>query len=572
MAHDVFISHSSANKATADAICHALEQKGIRCWIAPRDILAGSQYGEQITKGIRNCKMFLLVFSDEVNHSPAVQKELERAILGYKKIVVPFRIEDVPMNDNIEYFLGDVHWIDAYPNDTVFENLTSAISRILGKDEGKPKKTEDPGKSDVEGDDKEDEPPHPPPPSQKRKLILCIAIGLLLLFVALIVWQFAGVERIVEHPTPDITDYITIRDTQYSTSLTELKLIGMGLTDDEIEPLQYMVNLKYLFLWNNQISDLTPLEGLTNLTELRLCGNQITDITPLSGLINLDTLSLGSNYIIDLMPLANLTNPVSLDLRGNWIYDWSPVEHLVHVYGRPRHVLEQALLDFELPPWIPLEYLEGHWYSVAVDGSAFIISFLPGGIGIFIDLGSEDSEGYDAALGFYWEILDRTITFFYPLAPSFDRTAHILLYGNNRLEIGPQTFTRVLDDVGICDDWIFEAAPELVGTWILTDKVLEPLSEEMGLTTYDVDLFHSVFGEEITFMPNEFGTIPPEEIGEAHVFFTWHAFTYMDIGLMLVMFYYDYYDFNVRGFLFTIDNSILIVYDRDGSVLTYTRQ
>ena len=132
MAHDVFISHSSANKATADAICHSLEASGVRCWIAPRDIQPGAQYGKQITRGIRECLVFLLVFSDEVNHSLAVQKELERAALGYRKIIIPFRIEDVPMNDNIEFFLGDVHWIDAYPNDSVFSNLIVAVKQSLG--------------------------------------------------------------------------------------------------------------------------------------------------------------------------------------------------------------------------------------------------------------------------------------------------------------------------------------------------------------------------------------------------------------------------------------------------------
>ncbi len=39
MAHDVFISHSAKDKATADAVCAVLEAEGIRCWIAPRDVL-----------------------------------------------------------------------------------------------------------------------------------------------------------------------------------------------------------------------------------------------------------------------------------------------------------------------------------------------------------------------------------------------------------------------------------------------------------------------------------------------------------------------------------------------------
>jgi len=131
MAHDVFISHSSVNKKAADAICHALEQNGVKCWIAPRDIPPGANYGSAIIKGIKNCKVFLLVFSKEANMSTAVAKEVERAALGYKKTIIPFRIEDVAMNENLEFFLTDVHWLDAYPNDTVFDNLVNAVKNIL---------------------------------------------------------------------------------------------------------------------------------------------------------------------------------------------------------------------------------------------------------------------------------------------------------------------------------------------------------------------------------------------------------------------------------------------------------
>jgi hypothetical protein len=58
MAHDVFISHSSVNKKAADAICHALEQNGVKCWIAPRDIPPGANYGGEIIKGIKNWAAF----------------------------------------------------------------------------------------------------------------------------------------------------------------------------------------------------------------------------------------------------------------------------------------------------------------------------------------------------------------------------------------------------------------------------------------------------------------------------------------------------------------------------------
>ena len=48
VAHDVFISYSSKDKPAADAACAILELKGIRCWIAPRDIVPGTDWGELI--------------------------------------------------------------------------------------------------------------------------------------------------------------------------------------------------------------------------------------------------------------------------------------------------------------------------------------------------------------------------------------------------------------------------------------------------------------------------------------------------------------------------------------------
>ena len=59
MAHDVFISYSSKDKPTADAACAVLEAKGIRCWIAPRDITPGADWGEAIVDGINGARTIL---------------------------------------------------------------------------------------------------------------------------------------------------------------------------------------------------------------------------------------------------------------------------------------------------------------------------------------------------------------------------------------------------------------------------------------------------------------------------------------------------------------------------------
>src|SRR4051794_5093924 len=61
--YDIFISYSSKDKAIADACCAVLEAKDLRCWIAPRDILAGQEWSESIVLGIEQSRLFVLVFS-----------------------------------------------------------------------------------------------------------------------------------------------------------------------------------------------------------------------------------------------------------------------------------------------------------------------------------------------------------------------------------------------------------------------------------------------------------------------------------------------------------------------------
>jgi hypothetical protein len=78
MSHDVFISHSSADKRAADAACNLLEARGIRCWIAPRDIRLRSNWGESNITAIEQTRIMLLLLSKQANNSPQIRREVER--------------------------------------------------------------------------------------------------------------------------------------------------------------------------------------------------------------------------------------------------------------------------------------------------------------------------------------------------------------------------------------------------------------------------------------------------------------------------------------------------------------
>ena len=133
MTRDVFISHSSSDRAAAEAVLSALERAGHSCWIAPRDIVPGQEYGEAIVDAIRASRIFLLVLSASSVDSPQVRRETERAANADLPII-PFRIEDVQPSRSLEYFISSAHWLDAFapPLEPHLDYLATVVGRLLG--------------------------------------------------------------------------------------------------------------------------------------------------------------------------------------------------------------------------------------------------------------------------------------------------------------------------------------------------------------------------------------------------------------------------------------------------------
>jgi hypothetical protein len=141
MAYDIFLSHSHVDKRYADAICHCLENAGMRCWMAPRDIRASEDWAEAIINGMDQCRILLLVFSSSSNNSPQVRREVERAV-NKGLTILPFRIEAVPPSKSLEYFISTQHWLDAFDRDldACLAELLHSVNAVLG-----PRRTDDAG-------------------------------------------------------------------------------------------------------------------------------------------------------------------------------------------------------------------------------------------------------------------------------------------------------------------------------------------------------------------------------------------------------------------------------------------
>lgn len=130
---DVFISHSSKDHLIAEQLCEGLEANGISCWMAPRDITAGTEWALAINNAISASKVFLIVYSELSAQSKQVSKEL--GLAGARGIpMIPYKIDSTPLSGEFEYYLLTSHWIaaDDATGDYKFGELLTAVKSLLG--------------------------------------------------------------------------------------------------------------------------------------------------------------------------------------------------------------------------------------------------------------------------------------------------------------------------------------------------------------------------------------------------------------------------------------------------------
>jgi len=136
MASDLFISHCTADREQAEAIREACESHGLTCWIAPRDIVAGTAWADAIVAGINGAAVVLLVHSQAANLSPMVRREIDAAAAAHKAIV-PVRIDAALPQQGMQFYLSSTHWFDAPPPLAPhLPRLVETIARLLNPADG----------------------------------------------------------------------------------------------------------------------------------------------------------------------------------------------------------------------------------------------------------------------------------------------------------------------------------------------------------------------------------------------------------------------------------------------------
>src|SRR5215216_3659105 len=128
---DIFVSYASPDRDVAFRIVGFLEEQGITCWVAPRDVPPGVEYGQAIIDGIEQSRALVLILSDQSNDSQFVKKEVERAV-SKTKAVLPVRIREVTPSGSLEFFISTAQWVDAWksPMEQHLLPLVNAIKAI----------------------------------------------------------------------------------------------------------------------------------------------------------------------------------------------------------------------------------------------------------------------------------------------------------------------------------------------------------------------------------------------------------------------------------------------------------
>jgi hypothetical protein len=130
---DFFVSHAFEDAVRANHLAEAIESAGGSCWIAPRDIPPGADYGSAILDGIASCRSMVILVSAASISSSHVRREAERAV-DRDMLLFPVRLQPTPVTGSLEYFLSGAQHLDWFKGDAGVPAvaLVSASDRLSG--------------------------------------------------------------------------------------------------------------------------------------------------------------------------------------------------------------------------------------------------------------------------------------------------------------------------------------------------------------------------------------------------------------------------------------------------------
>jgi hypothetical protein len=126
-----FLSHSSEDGEFARELCSSLEARGLRCWIAPRDVTHSQPYALECVRGISESEAFLLLASETAIASRQVLSEVEQAHKRDKPIYTVL-IPPAKLCGEMDFYLSRLHWIES--GGRTAEEMAAKLAPVLAKE------------------------------------------------------------------------------------------------------------------------------------------------------------------------------------------------------------------------------------------------------------------------------------------------------------------------------------------------------------------------------------------------------------------------------------------------------
>lgn len=269
MGQDVFISYKSEEFQEADWVRQQLESGGISCWMAPNSITGGASYATEIPQAIRSCRVFVLILSRRAQLSQWVPKELDQAI-NCGKIIMPFMLENCPLEDDFSFYLSNVQRYPAYEGrEAAMQRMLREIRTLLGCDRAEPpaEAKKEPARTPAPAAKEKKTAKVPKESADKKsgKKKWMIPVGVLLAAVLAIVLLRLG-------------SNVTIAGTRYDAGITSLRLKEVQLTPEDLSTIAGLKKLGILTMEECAFTG-EDLTGLTSATvwELGLPGCTLTE-------------------------------------------------------------------------------------------------------------------------------------------------------------------------------------------------------------------------------------------------------------------------------------------------------
>lgn len=364
MGQDVFISYKSEEFQEADWVRQQLESGGISCWMAPNSITGGASYATEIPQAIRSCRVFVLILSRRAQLSQWVPKELDQAI-NCGKIIMPFMLENCPLEDDFSFYLSNVQRYPAYEGrEAAMQRMLREIRMLLGCDRAEPpaEAKKEPAKTPAPAAKEKKTAKVPKESADKKpgKKKWMIPVGVLLAAVLAVVLLRMGSK-------------VTIAGTKYDAGVTSLHLKDVQLTPEDLSTIAGLKELGILTMeecaftgedltgltsatvWELALPDcslteaqaesldLTGFPKLRSLdisgiaawqqlqqlpegvTQLNVSRSGITSLEGVQGLIGLSRLAAADTDVTDLTPLDACRLLEKLDISGTAVTDLTPL-------------------------------------------------------------------------------------------------------------------------------------------------------------------------------------------------------------------------------------------------------